>query len=87
MTGTVDWSDPCARAAALSEAYFSLVRGGSVSLIRVRAAGGEREARYHKADMSSLRIEMQRAEDECRAQQGLAPLRRRFAITAGSRRV
>lgn len=86
MTATVDWSDPCARAAALSEAYFTLVKGG-VSMIRVRAAGGEREVRYHKAEMTSLRLEMQRAEDECRAQQGLPPLTRRFAITAGSRRV
>lgn len=82
---SVEWTDPCARAAALSEAYFTLIKGG-VSAIRVKAAGGEREVRYHKAEMSSLRIEMQRAEDECRAQQGLAPLRRRFAITAGSRR-
>lgn len=84
---TVDWSDPCARAQALSAAYWSLVQGGAVTTIRVKAAGGERESRFSKADLSTLRTEMQRAEDECRTKNGLPALTRRFAITGGSRKV
>ena len=82
----VDFNDPCARAAALKDAYFQLVSGGGVTLIKEAAAGGEREVRFGKTDLATLRTEMQRAEDECRAVQGLPPIQRRFAITAGSRR-
>lgn len=76
----VDWDDPCARAAALRGAYFEIVRGQSVSLIRVAAANGQREVRYTRPELATLRIEMERAEDECRAAQGLSPRPRRFAI-------
>lgn len=86
MAAPVDWTDPCARAEALRSSYFDLVKGGSVSLIRKRAAGGESEVRFAKGDMSLLRTELWAAEDACREKQGLPKLQRRFAITAGSRR-
>lgn len=86
MADPVDWTDPCARAAALREAYFNIIKGGSVSLVRTRAAGGEREVRFAKSEQSTLRTEMWAAEDACRAQQGLPKLQRRVAIPAGSRR-
>lgn len=76
----VDWDDPCARAAALRKAYFEIVRGQSVSLIRVASAGGQREVRYTKPELATLRVEMDRAEDECLAAQGLPARPRRFAI-------
>jgi hypothetical protein len=82
----VDWTDPCARAAALRDAYFNIVKGGSVSLIRTRAAGGEREVRFQKGEQALLRTELWAAEDECRASLGQPKLQRRFSITAGSRR-
>ena len=86
MSDPVDWSDPCARAAALAAAYFSMVSGGAIQTIRSRAAGGEREVRYHKSEIATLRQEMWRAEDACRETNGEAVRRRRFSITAGSRR-
>lgn len=83
----VDWTDPCARAAALRNAYFSLVSGGSESTIRQRGPDTEQEVRFHKSDLSTLRTEMQAAEDACLVAQGMKPVVRRFAITAGSRRL
>ena len=37
-------------------------------------------------EIATLRLEMQRAEDECRVVMGQPRIVRRFAITAGSRR-
>jgi hypothetical protein len=58
-----------------------------LKVIRTRAGGGEREAHYYNIDMKTLRDEWHSAIDQCRECQGLTPVRRRFAITAGSRRV
>jgi hypothetical protein len=83
-----DWSDPCARAVALRDAYFERLQGGTQSRVRFRAGDNEQELQSgHSAQsLTDLRREMHQAEDECRASQGLAPRPRRFAITAGSRR-
>lgn len=81
----VDWTDPCARAVALRDAYFALISGGAVTMIKTAAGGGEREVRYSKADLATVRSEMQTAEDECRTKNGQPPVQRRFAIRAGSR--
>jgi hypothetical protein len=86
MAMPVDWSNPCEKAAELSRIYHLRLTAGAVKVVRTKSADSEREAQWYQSDMSLLRAEMQRAEDECRAQQGLPPIRRRFAITAGSRR-
>ncbi len=82
----IDWTDPCAKAAELSRIYHERLTAGAVKRVRTRSAGGEKEGEWFQTDMSLLRAELQRAEDECRAKTGQPALRRRFAITAGSRR-
>lgn len=86
MAAVIDWNDPCAKAAELSRIYHLRLTAGAVKVVRVKSADAEQEGQWYQTDMGLLRAEMQRAEDECRASQGLPPLRRRFAITAGSRR-
>lgn len=83
----IDWTDPCAKAAELSRIYHDRLTKGAVKMARRRSAGGEMEGQWYQTDMSLLRVELHRAEDECRAKNGEPPIRRRFAITAGSRRV
>lgn len=82
----VDWTDACARAAALRTAYFALISGGGESLIRYRGPEGEREVRYQAANISILKTELQSAEAECAALTGTVSPNRRFAIRAGARR-
>lgn len=88
MTEAVDWADPCARAAALRDAYYSGLGGGKVVKVRFKHGENEQEVGYSgsAASMATLRREMWSAEDECRATQGLPPIARRFAIRGGSRR-
>lgn len=85
---TVDWSDPCARAKALKDAYFDRLAGGSSQRVRFRHGDNEQEVQTSvlQGNLSILRREMQDAEDECRKLQGLPPVNRRFAIRGGSRR-
>ncbi len=82
----IDWEDPCARFTELHRIYMSRLTTGVVKMVRTKSADTEREAQWYQGDMKLLVSEMQRAEDECRVKNGLQPLRRRFAITAGSRR-
>lgn len=82
----VDWTDPCARAAALREAYFALLSGGMETLIRVKGPDGERESRYAQADLTALKREMEAAEDACIVAGGGTPAPRRHAISLGARR-
>ena len=77
----VDWTDPCARATALREAYFALVSGDRESLIRTRTGEGEREVRFQAANLDTLKRELTAAEAECKAVADGKP--RRFAFTAG----
>lgn len=86
MTTPVDWSDPCARAAALREAYFSLLSGGQEAEIRTRTLDAEEMVRFARADLNTLRSEMRRAEDECAAANGAPNPNRRFAISLNYRR-
>lgn len=86
MAVPIDWSDPCAKAAELSRIYHARLAGGAVKMVRTKSADNEREAQWYQSDMTLLRAEMYRAEDDCRASKGLPPIHRRFAITAGSRR-
>ena len=88
MTDAVDWTDPCARAAALKTAYFNALGGMTVQKVRFKDGDNEQEVAYgnSSASLAALKREMEAAEDECRAKQGLRPLVRRFAIRAGARR-
>lgn len=85
---TVDWSDPCARAKALKDAYFDRMAGGTSQRVRFRHGDNEQEVQtsHLLGNLALLRREMNDAEDECRKLQGLPPVNRRFAIRGGSRR-
>lgn len=76
-----NWSDPCAAAAALSAAYYKVLSGGAAESVRF----ADREVRYTRANLSELRAEKDRMEDACAEQSGNS-VRRRFAMTASSRR-
>ena len=84
----VDWTNPCARAAALRTAYFDLIRGETESAIRQSTPEGDQEVRYSKPDVERLKRELDAAEAECAASNGApTPVRaRRFAIRGGSLR-
>lgn len=88
MSAPIDWSDPCVRAAALKAAYYDRLAGGTSQRVRFKHGENEQEVQTSMlvSNMADLRREMREAEDECRKKQGLAPLNRRFAIVAGSRR-
>lgn len=83
----IDVNDPCALAAFLKEAYFAAISGNTETLIRTRGADSEQEVRYAKMDIATLRAEWQRAQDACDKLNGVVTTPRRFAITAGSRRI
>lgn len=83
-----NWDDPCERAKALRDAYFDRLAGGTAQRVRFRHGDNEQEVQTStlQGSLNALRQEMQNAEDECRASQGLPPINRRFAIVGGSRR-
>lgn len=81
----VDFSDPCARYAALRDAYYNLISGAGESLIRYKGPEGEREVRFHTVNVNFLRSEMQTAQAECTALTNGTNPNRRFAIRAGAR--
>jgi hypothetical protein len=70
MAASVDWSDPCARAVALRDAYFRLVSGQQESVVRYQANGTEREVRYQSADHAALHDAWREAERTCQAARG-----------------
>jgi hypothetical protein len=79
----VDWQDPCARAAALREAYYTLVQGGEQS-VRLKNGDHEEEVTYGKTDLARLASELRQAEADCAAVNGTAG--RRYAIRGGAMR-
>lgn len=83
----INWSDPCDRAAALWDAYNRLVSGTQESDVTYQANGVTRRVRYSQANLAYLLNAIREAENECAIQEGRPPVRRRFAITAGSRRI
>lgn len=84
----IDWEDPCARAKALRDAYYSRLQGGTMQRVRFKHGDNEQEVQsgMMMGSLDALRRAMQDAEDECLISQGLQPRNRRFAIRAGSRR-
>jgi hypothetical protein len=79
----VDWSDPCARATALRNAYYQLVSGGQEQIIETRTLDAQERVQFTAADRGVLLSELRAAEAECAATTGAANPSRRFAITAG----
>lgn len=77
----IDWNDPCARAAKLSEAYHSLL-SGSVSEVTLTTDGITQHTKF--AGPEDLRKAMVAAQDECARLNG-RPGRRR-PIQFGARR-
>lgn len=81
---TVDWTNPCARASALREAYFALLSGKGAQEIEFQSGESRRRVRYQgstAAQMDALKRELDAAEAACAAAlAGRAPARRRFAI-------
>jgi len=84
--GPINWQDPCARAEALWDSYNRLISGQQESDVTYQANGVTRRVRYGAANLDQLRSAIREAENECAIQEGRPPLRRRFAIIAGSRR-
>lgn len=82
----VDFSDPCQRANALRDAYFSLISGANESLIRYKGPNGEQEVRFGQGKVELLKAELQSAEAACAVASGAANPNRRYAIRAGARR-
>jgi hypothetical protein len=81
----VDWSDPCARAAALRAAYFELVSGSKETEIETRTLDAQERVRFSAADKQTLLAELRAAEAECAASTGGTNSNRRFAIGCGYR--
>jgi|HubBroStandDraft_3_1064219.scaffolds.fasta_scaffold01456_9 hypothetical protein len=82
----IDWSDPCARAAALWDAYNRLISGQQESDVTYSANGVNRRVAYSSANLDRLLNEYRAAQNECAALCGKSARWRRFAITGGSRR-
>lgn len=78
-----DWNDPCAKAAKLTEAYYALIQGESEAQIQYMANGKTRMVMYNKADLTSLKQEMQSAQAECEAKNNGNPRPRRSALQFG----
>jgi hypothetical protein len=82
-----DWSDPCQRFTALSDAYYQLIAGGKAASVEYSANGVQRKVTFSFANISALRRAMLSAQDACDVANGAATRpARRFAIEAGSRR-
>jgi hypothetical protein len=81
----VDWSDPCAKAAALTGAYYALLQGQQEIEIRTRTLDAEEVVRFCPANLDALRSEMQAAASACAKASGQPDPNRRFAITCGGR--
>lgn len=82
----VDWSNPCSRATALRDAYYNLISGQQEVEIIAKSNDGEQMVKFAKADLTTLKAEWQRAEDECQTASGQTPAPRRSAISLGARR-
>lgn len=83
MAEEVDYNDPCARAKKLTETYFRLIQGESEAQIQYLANGKTRMVMYNKADLATLKSEMQSATAECEARKMGRTAPRRRAIQFG----
>lgn len=85
--GDVDWSDPCARAETLRNAYFSLIGGSQAYDVTYQANGITRSVKYSVIDTQQLLSELRTAEAECAGMTGAESPRRRYPMQLGARRV
>lgn len=83
----INWQDPCERARALWDAYNRIISGQQESDVTYQANGVTRRVRMSNPNLAMLMNAIREAENECAIQEGRPPLRRRFAIIAGSRRL
>ena len=79
----VDWTDPCAKAIALREAYYRLIAGDQEAEIENRSGEGQQRVKFHRVDIETLKSEMIAAEEACQRANGITPAPRRSAIRAG----
>ncbi len=82
---TTNWSDPCARAAALTAAYYQLVSGAQEAEIESKFGEGGERVKFSRTDLNTLRAEMQSAQALCDQAAGRAQKPRRSAISLGAR--
>lgn len=83
MSAPVDWTNPCARAAALSSAYYTLISGGQETFIHTRTYDSEQRVRFEAAKVDVLKRELEQAQAECDALTDPARRPRRFCFTGG----
>lgn len=85
----VDWTDPCARADALRDAYFNLLSGAKAQTVEYQDSGTQRSITYMstKVDLAELRNELRAAEKECATGELSSTTNtNRFAIRGGALR-
>lgn len=83
MAITLNEDDPCATAAALRQAYATLVAGGTAMTVMFQAGpnGVQRSTTFNKADPARLLMLVREWEAKCAAAGGSRP--RRFAVRGG----
>lgn len=77
----VDQNDPCAVAAALRAALFTILAGQNESRVRFRNGDIDEDVTYGTANIPELRKELVRQDGLCAVSRGGRPARR--CITAG----
>lgn len=80
----VDWTDPCARAAALRNAYYRVISGDQEAEIETRTGEAQERVKFSRVDVARLKAEWEAAEAECQAKNGITPTPRRSAIRIGA---
>lgn len=75
----VDFSDPCVLLEKLRPEYYKLIGNGQAAEIQF----AERRVRFTKQDLAEMKRVIAELDDQCAAKGGT---RKRFAITAGTRR-
>lgn len=76
-------ADPCGLAKALYAAELSLSAGGGEAKIEFR----DRAVWFHAAEFKALRTLRLEAQAKCLESKGISTRPKRFAITAGARRI
>ena len=81
----INWTDACARATALRDAYFALVSGSKAQQVVYQDAGQMRSVTYasSKVDLQRLLDEIKLADEECA---GGTINRTRYAMRGGALR-
>lgn len=82
----IDWTDPCARADALREAYYALLSGSKEQEVTYQDSGTMRRVVYasNKVDLSALRDALLAAEQECGSAE--TTVSKRVALRGGALR-